>query len=62
MATGIPPSSSCSFSVTINRHGDDIIGHVTRNFRIANEGDSEQEAESRQNLKSIEYALIQAIV
>ena len=52
MATGIPPS--CSFLVTINRHSDDVIGHVTQNFCIANEGDSEQEAESRQNLKSIE--------
>ena len=35
---GIFPSS-CLFSVTINRHGDDVISHVTRNFRIANESD-----------------------
>ena len=55
MAAGLPPSS-CSFAVTINSR-DDVINHVTRNFRIANEGDSEQGA-SRQNLKSIEICFI----
>ena len=46
------PWPSCSFLVTINRHGDDVIGHVTQNFHIANEGDLGKEL-SRQQLKSI---------
>ena len=54
MAAGLPPSCSVLFLVTEKLQSSAVRmrGDVTRNFCIANEGDSEQGA-SRQNLKSI---------